>query len=480
MTDKYVDVSLTTGANDGTSPANAWQSLVDVLDGSPANGSLDPGDVVHVRTADGSGNNLEETRTAGLTTPAQPLDNPVIWRFDDGTIWSQGGTFVFRTTSSASWVLHPGNVLDALRGGQRRLRLVYDNNTADGYILGAMLPYDVRGVEFWRGESIANNRDPRVYLGRDSGRHAYGRLYRCQFKLVTNAADTARPTAGGGWILFDQDNAGLHVFDDCEFIMNPHVDDAPFNISNLRSGEIHVLGGTFTGTATNHTIVTGVTTLYGGRVLVDRADTGLISFAGNIPGTVDDGRFTIIAEGLRGSYDFFLLTNTGTVEWDGQGNFPTLNAVLPTGDPWSIKVWPHSSHVSEFNPHHLAVTEKVYNQPDAAITVTVELLIKDTPAFANPQKDEWWIDVSYWGTDGAYHRETSKASGALATSSAGWSSTAYGANSYDPYKVELTTAQAVKQNTMLRVDLYSTRPAVNDYNSATGDFYFVDPDVQFS
>lgn len=185
---------------------------------------------------------------------------------------------------------------------------------------------------------------------------------------------------------------------------------------------------------------------------------------------------TFDVSGTDGQFGFIHETNQCRTTWRKNENYPTLNALLPDGKtPWSIRVLPFSivdsEHPATFNP-----LLKNYRADVAARQrVRVELVIKES--YANPQDDEWWIEVAYYDDQGQLRTESTRGSGApLDSSAALWNPMAgsrvvYGPNNYDRYKVESETSHPIAPESLVSVALKSSRPSVVE-----GDYYFVCPD----
>ena len=482
MADKYVDVSLTTGANDGSSPANAWQSLSDVLDGSPTNGTLAAGDVVHIRTA-ANGANLTEDQSAVITTPtlSGAENNPVIWKFDDGTVWSgDTGQFIFVKTSANDWTIKAGNIIDG-DGHNYRLILRNDYNGADDNVLIVYAGAEIHGVKFLRGDGLSSARDLYLYLQRDTSLPFNTFLFKsCLFHLYTNEAKTERATSNVRLFKYSTTASVQTLFLDCDIAFSEQNNDQfLFGANELRTTKNVFVGCRFLDTNNTHKIVNSFgDQYYGVEVVLDTCDMGFINPQAHLE-TINTGWGRITAEKINGTFDFWEVTKTGFVKWEEGKNYPYLNATLPNGNGWSIMAYPYST-TSAALPMQIYLSDKLYNQADAVKTITAELLIKDTAAFSSPQKNEWWIEVTYTNSNGSIKTVSSKANGALDTSQAVWSSTSYGPNSYSKYKMSVTTPTAIKQNTLVRVAMYSTKPAINPPDGLDGDFYFVDPDVSIT
>lgn len=485
MATKYCDVSLGTGLNDGTSTANAWQSLVDVLDGTPTSGSYTTGDVIIIRTADGGGN-LTEAATANLTTPTKTgaEENPVIWRFDDGIAWAQAGTFELTfNTGATSWTVQGGNIFDGGRAFEtRRFKTILNSSTGDFDIVTEDSIQFI-GWELARGATPSSSQETRIRPDISSLKStAY--FINCKFTNTTPTSGTNYP-AQEGLIEVTTLSKSL-TFVGCEFSLESNLAlDCVFATGTTDVLWIELIGCKITNTISTHTLIhtvpnsaTRSTRIHMKDCDLDNIDEQQVVYTDG--GTNNDpGEFEIISEMEPGG-DFFKRTARELVRYKSTGNYPTLNATIPdSGTAWSMLVWPDTNNCNLTSPATVGAMTKWYNGTAATKDIRLELLIKDVAAFASPQKDEWWIEVSYVdNSSGLPVFESSYITGALATSTAGWTATTYGGNNYDKYKIVITTTDSIKQYTSVTVLLKSTQPAAAGAASASGDFYFVDPDFQ--
>jgi len=95
MAQKYIDTSLTTVLNDGSSIANAWHSFFQVVTNTQVAGTYVAGDIINVRTHNGVADITETSITAITLAVVGTTANPVTLKFDNGVIWGTGGTFMY-------------------------------------------------------------------------------------------------------------------------------------------------------------------------------------------------------------------------------------------------------------------------------------------------------------------------------------------------------------------------------------------------
>jgi hypothetical protein len=233
--------------------------------------------------------------------------------------------------------------------------------------------------------------------------------------------------------------------------------------------------------------------VYGGAIRGPGADAGALLFAatasgnGGIyrfigltypnsitipnPGTADSQRFE--AYGIDGAQGSLVWDRWGWASSRSDNNPPYLNAVLPdsVATPWTWRVYPIGANIGRQMFLPLA---KTFTDTAATKTVTLEMLVSTT--YAGLDKSDLWIDVSYIDhTTGESKGVSSRllTATALDTSTANWSSTAWGLVVFDKKKLSVTTPTSIKQDTPVIVTLRGTKASVG-----VGDILFVCPDVQ--
>ena len=124
----------------------------------------------------------------------------------------------------------------------------------------------------------------------------------------------------------------------------------------------------------------------------------------------------------------------------------------------------------------LLTLSKLYQQAAATKTLTLELQI--TTGFSAPNKSTLWFEVSYID-DSTGLRTTATtevaSGGALDSLAASWSAATWGAINLTKYKLSLTTPTAIKQDTIVLVNLRGTAAS-----ASANDVIFVCPDVQIT
>jgi hypothetical protein len=180
---------------------------------------------------------------------------------------------------------------------------------------------------------------------------------------------------------------------------------------------------------------------------------------------------------VRGGEDPFNSTYSqaaGYVAWTKGKNYPYLNASLPDGTGWSYLIKP--TYAKKIKPLHCPPVRKLWESTASTVTVKLELAIDNRQT---PKDSEVWMNVCYINNSNnkmevESTRVFTDSEATLSTSTAIWNPNppTYGAISLDEYKLELTTANSVKQYTEVVVHLFVGLPAF-DSNS----FWFYCPDV---
>ena len=477
MTDKYVDVSLSTGLNDGSSQANAWQVFAEVLKNTMAAGSYVAGDTIHVRTADIGGNLSEALPLWGVLCAYNITgtdDNPLIFKFDTGDKWTESGVLTLTQANDDSYLnFTSGAIFRAVgynfviagtitSGNQRFLRWVI----AYG---GKLL---MEGTLFTAENGSAYNT---CNIGFERN---YIKFSKCKFKLGKAAP-----------LLVKRDTTA--VFEDCvfDFIkMTPSSTQGFVNVDE-RNISLTVIGGKVLNANSSVALVTKPdratpeyintqSSINGINLGVSPVEAGIGIDVINVGYHYQIGQ--LIYTNIAGTTGFYHRVNNALTEWDENGNYPYLNAILPdsSSSGWSVKVLP-GKIASATLPARINNVQKYWNGISGKVDVKAEFLVKDTSggtgAYDNITKEDCWIAVTYTrDSDGKSNTDISlKSSSALVTSLANWlPSASYGPDAYDEYMVELTTSEDVKADTIMSINTYFALPAIN-----STDFFFLCPDI---
>lgn len=456
----------TSGTQSGTHTATgvgAWNSLLTSMGGSPGKGSIAAGDNIYVKCPAGT---TTIDMTASITTTSGTRTAPINWFFDDGTIWSgANGTIKLRSNAAGSYQV---------------IFSAFSNWYAKNFNFEVWGMYTGSGVTliFYYGACAIHG----VYFRQStvaSGRLAYHAQAQGTTTTFVNCKfEFAQVYAGYG--LFLSSSYSKTNFIGCTFDMTSTPDiQVPICSGGQYGQQFTFVGGGVTGGTSNHYLVYGYTVAMAQlNVKIDGFYTGLLNL--NLLSYVSTGSGSSVLSMSNIPNTIFgstYSTNIGECYWrDGQ-NYPTLNAILPDAAStyWSYKVYPR--YAAPGTPMEFPLKQKFYTSTAATKTLTIELLINNT--YTNPKQNEYWMEVSYiQDSDGSSKTISSfeytpvAGSTNLVSSTAGWSTTTYGAASYSKYKISVTTPTAIKQNTIILVRLLSTRAP-----TLTSDFFFVDPEV---
>jgi len=465
MANKYVDTTLVTGNNDGTSLADAWQNLLTVMTGTVPNGSIDAGDVIYVRGGN-SGTPLTQAVSSNLTmNNVGTIDNPVTWVFDDGTIWS-GDDAGFRITFSGSSAKLDSSAYNNIQGND--LLEIYSTDTAVAnrhgwFIAGVWCVMD--GVKF-----IA-----------DCPNSGYGRSILLSPKTLDSSTIkvnfnncTFGPFGNSDVYLFSMDGnrtAAECSFTNCTIDTNNRTYSPIIKGGNGSSkGILHMENCSFINTNPSSRLAfindgTDNLQLTAKNCLFDLIPLGI-----NIKETTTQNVSKIVMNNPNlVKRDFYYETAGGFVQWQAGANYPTLDSVLPDGTPWSWRVLPnpYNSMLSKQVPLTFPPTIKTYTGTTGQKVITAEFLLKDT--FSTPTSDDIYFNVFYIDSTGVARQERSTS---VTTSTAGWSSVFYGAQNYVKYKATLTTSYNVEDDSEVEFVMNMSMSG-----STESDFMFFSPEV---
>ena len=454
----------------------AWNDLKAIMSVAPTRGTLSPGDVVHIRTQISGTDVTVDFGSAALTCyNVGTATNPVTWLADDGTVWSgDSGTLTIQYNGD-SYDLIMGSY--AIYKGQN-FNWVWENTGGTGHQIDWLhFNYSfVISCKFTYQTASTN-------IGQVSASmaHFISCYYEVKRGYQSDGSSYGSITAGA---------SGTQVYlTDVEFDASTYPDNV-YNYQIALRGSygcgIHLFGCKESNANADKEFMQWreadySTNSHNGYLCrgMDFGNCNTYNYSRDCIGT----NFTpYISEDINGiPWDFVKEDATGRRMWRRGKNTPTLNALLPNGTAWSILVLP-GIDVSKSNPMLVMETAKLFNLTTAQRKITVNFVVKDTSdtdqAFDNLTKYDWWIVVSYMNNaTGKFVTEHSVIdSSALDTSDVPWvpqisGSVVYGENTYNIYKIELTTTYNIKQNTLVNVSLFTTRHRI-----ASSDYNFVDPD----
>jgi hypothetical protein len=201
-----------------------------------------------------------------------------------------------------------------------------------------------------------------------------------------------------------------------------------------------------------------------------------VEFPRQIPESWNETKHFYVG-GYDGAFGFRYETSRSISVWRQNQNFPTLNALLPDGvTPWSVRVLPATILDDVWATADVTSMKKLSGSVSESKTITVELILNDV--FIDPLDSQWWVELAYKDTEGTTHLLSSEGMGtSLTPSLAQWNPLSnghvpYGVNTYNRYKMVITTPTSVGANTIVSATVYSNKPSIT-----TEDFYFVCPDL---
>lgn len=539
MTKKYVDTSLSTGNNDGSSPANAWQSFSNVWANTLGTGSVAAGDTIYVRTHDGT-SNITESISADQTC-ALPAGVEIV--FDDGTEWANGGVFTWSMGATYRTVYFKAGVSVFADGENYRFRLHCTQSGTRATAWGITGAY---------------------YYCRVDGLHIdfqSANLYNCGALpgLMSNLKiECAQAYPGAGYTILYGPQWVDATIENIEIICHATLGTGAGNQGVLfygpSYGHFRVIGGN----------VSGANVTWNSNMYMCRHNPHGVMLVENVrvPSDIrpqyiatgsdsDNKAGSTILRGCRSDFDYYepQFTYGAYIEFEPGKNYPTQSATLPdaSNTAWSFKVAPNADVGDDAGVvMRLPLMQKQYDQTAASKTITVEFLVNDllhsgtfgysslsggtfsagdtitgatSGATATVVTDNGSNSMTIKSVNGIFSGGESFSNGTgvsatasanfigvhtgvlpvcvtyvdnstgdvktltnnswgepLTTSSATWTNTSYGAKSYDKYKVALSTgSDSIKEDSIISVAVHC---AIQQ--QGTDDFFFVCPDFQVS
>lgn len=465
MANKYVDVSATYNG-DGTTSAQAasdgavgaWNNLLNALSGSPVYGLLNAGDVVYVRTKNGTdlGESISGAVTLAATATAAA---PISWVFDDGTVWvGDSGVFTLTHTSYNAFIVN--NYHNIIASNYNFI--LEQTNTFGNFVWLAL------------GNCVLN--ETKIITANTTGASYRIGGYNTQATpILVNPYLQLRSSSTTNNSVTLENGTSMTLLNPTIDITSSELNRAIFGHS-YDGGSLRVVGGKLVGgNDTTHLVnLTAPTDSYA-RFEFDGFDPGTNTILSNRNTALSDcaGQAEMtLGNAPGGLYRAAKVRQNGSLDWTPGKNYPTLNAVLPdtSATPWSFKVYPDNG-CDKGLPFEMPMMTKYYNLTAASKTITLEMLIN--AAITTPKTHEVFA-VASWIDDTTGERKSISSfvyGNDLATSTAGWSASVYGAKTYNKHKIALTTTSNIKQNTEIQVQLYIGVAAAN-----TDDYFFIDPD----
>lgn len=470
MADKFLIHGATFCGNGTTSAAaasngaaGAWNDI-NVFEGTaPAYGSLNAGDTVYIRSKTAAGADITRTLAANITFGSSNADaaNWINWVLDGGTKWPGiNGTLTYESPSTYRTTLTNYNYYRT--EVERKFILKEMNAAADAKNL-LWFASSRCCVENWLIDASAAVGSPEGSL-----------LYIQPSSEVICRNVGFKAGKRNSYEFFAQAEMSRLT------LINPSIElvtlitnrglfqAAPYGATiNIYGGRIFGAGAT-----TGAYLITPVSN--GGAMTIIGTDIpkAMSIVGGSLP---TSGTGKVQAMGLDNMAGAYLVEPWGSYDSRSDGYYPTLDAYIPmtTRLYWSFRLYPYGASVIE---QMVVPVAKLYTDSAGTKTITGRVLVADTITTAN--KESLWLEINY--IDNATGLPTSCttrdfSAAALATDTAAWSATTYGAINLLKRKLEVTTPTAVKPDTPITVLL------CGKVKSASAlDIMFFDPAVSVS
>jgi hypothetical protein len=477
-------------------PSSIAQNYYGLWVSTPQAGVLAAGDVVNMR----SNKTMKLLNgNAGSTTMTLPnmgtYASPVVFKFDDSTIWSDGANPVFTVKMAANgqgfqasfgwngssyWAIEAPNDPDTgyyglvMEGG--------DSANSGGNTVNGPMRYT--GVHFKTVSAGATSTSGIV----DSGNGSVAFVAKkCKWTLGCDIRLLSTNNNG---------NSGYHYLEDC-VIDNGSYASANNGLLSLQSGcleDVFLVRPKFVNFVVGSKLCYGWTTSYiAKRVLITDPSLGNVSGYGAKLATTSTGIVysipmadTLCVSGGAGRA-LILDNRLGFQEWNPTRVYPTLGAELPEGTKWSMRAHPTtiSGRLDVYRPFRLLPVVKYNTLADGARTFTIPLAVKDGLSLT---KATLWAEITYTDVNDNQVTLTSYDAGAgsLTTDTGNtWSQESGGQVYWDDggliyfnkKKIELSTptGKNLKQNTDVKCVLCMAYTA-----GTVSDMVFFDPDIQIA
>ena len=362
-------------------------------------------DVIHARTQRGATDLTITATVAGLsiTAPTAALRN---FRYDNGVVWSgDGGVLTLDFSMTALGTAQTFRIPPGIHKCATPYNFIFTVNLVG---VGASLTlsgayatnnpstvYD--GVKFSEGVTTPTTAAGLIVAGNTGGSVAQGEFTNCWMsyaapRTIVNGSSCANTntkftkckfsaaTMSGKWTGFiNATNAGSGSG---EFIVE--MRGCEFDATNAFKADSPVVG-----------------TLANGRIVLDSITNLDFSVAGFAP-SMQFPSATFLYVDPSENRQFRYECKTHIVDWQSNGTYPTLTAMLPSGVLWSQRVlWQ-----TVISPSHTVAALKTalyYKGGDGTKTVTWEFLIPSTFA---PTKSDMGMILRYQDDTGAIKHVT--------------------------------------------------------------------------
>lgn len=466
MANKYIRHGETF-CGDGTTSAaatsnggvGAWNNI-NVLEGTaPAFGALVAGDKVYIRSKDAAGANIGRSFGAAVTigvTAATEL-SPIVWVVDRGIVWSGvEGTVTYTITTQS---------LVTLRD--------FNHVIADSYNL--VFVASLASASYWTFFTFGKctTKDIKIDLSAQTlGTSSYGA--KLVFSSGTHHAMWVRQAIRLEQLFLSSGSGQAITFISPKIELLEATNKQPIFSGNQNfDGNFTIFGGEIFGVGASDgvpiftaTTNCGPIEMYG--LKFPRAM--VLSTAALMTKPI-----RIIANGCDGILGNAYHDYNCAYDSRDDGYYPTLNGMLETSDSgaWSYKLYPFRT---TYQSPALINISKLYTAASAAKTITADILWPTS--LADPTTDKVFFTAQY--TDNTSGLKVTKSSldmtgGVLTTSTAGWSANTYGPTLFNKFKMQITTAGEIRQDTEVVISI-----TVIPRSVSVNDIMFIDPDPSFS
>lgn len=456
-----------TASNEAASAgaAGAWNHI-DIIAGTAVGfGTLSAGDTVYIRSKSGNGVNANISYAPGAAASyglaAATITNPVTWILDNGVTWSgiDGTLTLTASTSAMTQTIRNYNNLYSLTPYKFIIENTGASLTFSQVVIGLC---DTNGIKI-NQVNVTNAGYSNIIYGNHE-----------------NMWVTVNIPCNGYGVLFTTNAKVLFINPIFEALAAPAATQ-PFLTFNGSHGRIEIRGGKMIGTGVNSGLVslfllstftswTGSLNAIGFQVpkVVPLAQPG-VSFPGSV----------INMSGMDGGSGGAFISDWGSSDSRNiTNNYPTLNATLAdsANTPSSWRVYP--KYAGPFAYFELPIL-KLFTGTAAVKTLTTHFLATTGWAGTALNTNTVWVSINYIdNTSGLPVTQTTRAlvGAALTTSGLTWApSNSWGAVSLTAYKIDITTATAIKKDTAVNILFMGSATSGN-----ANDIFICDPDVQIS
>ena len=467
MANKYLIDSATycgdgTASNEAASAgaAGAWNNI-NVLEGSaPAYGALAAGDTVYIRSKTSGGADITRTLAANATLGyASATDAAwVRWVVDGGTVWSGiNGTVQYDCPSNYTVTLRSYNSFEC----EVQDRFVIREANAAASVKGTLI-----FAQYTQMRKVLIDLSYATTSGGAYGAHVAATTARSVINLYNTHIKSYNRY---GHVVLGSEYGTVQFFNPDIELLNAAETDPVFYVASYGS-RINLFGGR----------IRGVGAVSGVKLAGFHADgaAGLFILGTDIPRAMDlvsalpTSSSRLEAMGLDGGVGSILVERWGYASTRKDNNHPVLNAYIPNSASTKYAWWVYPDAASIAKPLQLNVPV-LYTGADAQKVVTLNYLLA-TGWGSAANAATLWVDLFYVDTAGVVQMVTTQdfAAGSLTSSTADWTSTTWGAVSFNKRQFSITTPTAIKQDTMVMAIL---RGSINSVNA--DDILFVCPDL---